>query len=168
MLHQLQEPLWVLFIKLCPNGWGLQTNIWFISAIIPLDLCSSCAACAKSNFKSFPAFLYALKIACRGWTTHKCKYLAEHQLFLWWRLSKVGVIKARQECKKSEHALRVFCLIVCSFASVHPGAAAQGKYRFCLYFQREGGKKKCSPGRWVGAILHDSALPLSGAFSSLW
>lgn len=121
----------------------------------------------KVKFKINPCFSVCIEIACRGWTTHKRKYLAEHQLFLWWRLSKVGVIKARQECQKSEHALRVFCLIVCSFANVHPVAAAQGKYRFCLHFQREGGKK-CSHGRWVGAILHDSALPLSGTFSSLW
>lgn len=166
MLHWLQRPLRILF-QPCHNGWGLQTHLWFISAIIPLDLCSSCTVYAESNFKSLPPFSVRGEDACWGWTTHKCKCLAEHQLFHSWRLGKVGVIKAGQECKKYEHALKLFCLIARSFASMHPVAAAQGKYKFCFHFQREGGKKVLS---WKVSGSYPSRLCCTFIWylSSLW
>lgn len=102
----------------------------------------------QNTILNHPLLLLATQIVC--WC------LAEHQLFLWWRLGKVGMIKARRECKKSEHAVKVFCLIAGSFASVHPVAAAQGKYKCC--FQREGEKKK--------GVLLEGEWELS--FTTLW
>lgn len=59
--------------------------------------------------------------------------------------NKVGAMKGRRECETSEYTPQVFCLILCSFARMHPVATAQGKYKFC--FQCEGEEGGCSPGR---------------------
>lgn len=121
------------FFQPCRNGWGLQTNFWFISTIAPFGfMLIMYRVYAEFNFKSFPPFFSQRRsrsLARSRWTTHKCKCLAEHQLFLsrgggggWRDPGKVKMIKKRprQERKKSfALAWDVFCLIVCSFATAH-------------------------------------------------